>query len=57
MIEEACFWETSVTQIHIPKSVQVIGNGAFSQCNELRRLVFSEGSQLAMVGNDAFINC
>ena len=48
------FYETGITEVQIPASVQTIGEGAFSGCESLQRVTFAEGSQLREIGKDAF---
>ena len=41
----------------IPDSVKSIGEGAFSGCENLEEVTFTENSLLASIGNSAFANC
>lgn len=43
-----------ITEITIPKSVRIIGKGAFELCTKLRRVYFEQGSTLESIGVSAF---
>ena len=44
-------------RVFIPKSVTEIEESAFEDCENLREVVFEEGSKLKVVGREAFRNC
>lgn len=46
-----------LTHIRIPKSVEVIGAGAFYLCKNLKSIDFEEGSLLKSIDHYAFQNC
>lgn len=46
-----------VGEVEIPDSFKFIGEKAFSGCNSLSRVYFSDGSQLSAIGSQAFLNC
>ena len=48
------FTESRITEMHIPASVQSIGENAFYGCYNLQRVTFAEGSQLREIGWRAF---
>ena len=43
--------------VQIPKSVKRIGKQAFKDCQNLEKVIFEEGSQLEIIGEEAFCNC
>ena len=51
------FFHTSLIEVQIPVSVQIIGEGAFNNCRNLSSIVFAEGSQLREIGEEAFSWC
>ena len=53
-IGEWAFYETGLTEVHIPASVRTIGERAFEYCENLQRVTFAEGSQLREIGEWAF---
>ena len=48
------FSNTSLAEVHIPASVQNIGEDAFCQCKSLECALFAKGSQLREIRKDAF---
>ena len=44
------FSNTGIEKITVPKNVAEIEEGAFYQCEELREVVFEEGSKLKEMG-------
>lgn len=51
------FASTSISKITIPKTVEYIGISAFMYCNNLREVIFEEGSEIAEILNGAFAYC
>ena len=47
----------SVRCVHVPDSVENIGDGCFRDCTGLLRVVFGERSSLKWMGVEAFKNC
>ena len=47
----------SIEKIIIPASVRKIDTYAFDGCTKLTEVIFAKGSQLNVVGDDAFRNC
>ena len=47
----------NITSVHIPASVKTIGSSAFANCTSLTAVTFAEGSQLEIVGEQAFRFC
>lgn len=46
--------KSEVESVTIPTSVTAIGNEAFRDCKNLRRVTFAEGSQLKKIGFNCF---
>lgn len=46
-----------IHKIYIPPDVARICDGAFSECQQLQRVVIPNDSQLQKIGNDAFVSC
>ncbi|KAK8894665.1 hypothetical protein M9Y10_023102 [Tritrichomonas musculus] len=56
--EEAFYGMSSITgSINIPNSVESVGSRAFSGCNKINEISFSDGSQCASIGDAAFYGC
>ena len=55
-IPQYAFSNGKLEEVHIPASVQSIGESAFYQCKNLQRVTFAEGSQLKEIGEWAFYN-
>jgi hypothetical protein len=53
-IEEQAFAETGLIEIVIPALVEVLGNGCFQECIQLRSVIFESGSRLREIGTNAF---
>ncbi len=43
--------------VKIPNSVTSIGDGAFSYCENLEKVIFEYRAQLVSIGNNAFLGC
>ena len=61
-IPRGCFYRSGLEEIVIPRKVKkIVGNGyldgAFQGCENLRSVVFEQGSELAEIGNLAFCLC
>lgn len=57
-IDSSAFYGCSnLTSIKIPKSVTSIGDLAFSDCSNLKTVMFEDGIQLRSIGNNAFYEC
>lgn len=55
--DRAFFYESSLTTVSIPTTIQTIGNGAFNSCSNLSSLTISELPNLKKIGEEAFRNC
>lgn len=53
-IESFWFRQSSVKSIVIPKSVEVIEQGAFRKCENLKRVSFQARSRLEKIGVECF---
>lgn len=49
--------DEKITSINIPANVVSIGNGTFSDCNNLTSVTYSPGSKLKKIGANAFSSC
>ena len=56
-IGEYWFCESVLEKIVIPSNVKEIQEGAFRNCENLRKVVFEEGSALKKIGPNAFYGC
>ena len=56
-IEENQYKGKDYERVFIPKSVTEIRHHAFSECENLKVVVFEEGSMLKTIGEDAFNAC
>ena len=56
-IGDYAFYNTSITSIMIPNSINIIGDYCFLLCNNLITVEFMEGSVPNYIGNSAFKNC
>lgn len=54
-IVDDMFIDSSLTSIHIPPNIKVIGDGAFNYCANLSDVTFSDG--LKHIGSIAFVHC
>lgn len=50
------FWGSNIESVEIPASVREIGGCAFCNCENLKRVVFAEGSRLEKIGPWSFCN-
>ena len=48
----SCYGCTSLSSVHLPKNLEIIGGNAFGQCKSLSNIEFPEG--LKKLNNDAF---
>ena len=53
-IPEGSFSNGKLEEVHIPVSVQSIGESTFKECKNLQKVVFAEGSQLREIGERTF---
>ena len=51
------YFKNSCEYVFIPNSVVAIKESAFQECENLRVVVFEEGSRLRTIGENAFYNC
>lgn len=51
LLEEGAFESTGISEITIPKSVREIGSACFSQCKDLKKVIFL-GTELSVPEND-----
>ena len=51
------FFNTDIVSITIPKSVQMIGESAFTNSTRLSEITFEQGSELKRIGPNAFESC
>lgn len=51
------FSYTEVKLVKLPSTLRVLGDGTFYGCDNLRKVVFEEGSALKMIGTEAFKYC
>ncbi len=52
----ACYGMDSIEKIVLPKNIEQIGEYAFAQCKQLKKVTFS-GTALQTIGARAFYNC
>ena len=52
-----CFYIAGIERIVIPKGVTKIEHSAFKNCENLKEVVFEEGSRLRTLGESAFWRC
>lgn len=52
---KAFFADAALTDVKFGSGVTAIGNGAFAGCKSLATLRWSDATQLALIGNEAFI--
>ena len=57
VICKQCYKEKTIERVFIPKSVKEIQDSAFEDCENLREVIFEEGSALKKIGESAFRNC
>jgi hypothetical protein len=53
-IGDLTFAETNITEIYIPKSVEIIGYNTFGYCGKLKTITFEKGSSLNKIYDGAF---
>ena len=51
------FKNSTVESVTVSASVKRLGKGAFQNCGQLRRVVFSDSSALESVGDECFREC
>ena len=51
------FQNTAISSVVFPASLEMIDNGAFSQCEMLESVVFNDKCKLRIFGNECFGNC
>lgn len=56
-IGSSAYYGTSITMVTISKNITSIGSYAFYSCDELRKVVFEEGSQITTISDYAFSDC
>ena len=56
-ISEKCFWNSKISEIHVPRKVKIIEDGAFSECKHLINVTFEEDSRLSEIESEAFQKC
>ena len=56
-IGEEAFDECDIGSVSIPATVTRIGDGAFSECEYLKSVIFRGTPTLASIGEDAFYDC
>ena len=45
-IDSFCFYGSSVKKVHIPESVEHIGDYAFAYCTSIRKITFATSSKI-----------
>ena len=55
--EYAFYQNTFLTEVTIPKGVEVIEESAFDQCVNLNKVTFADGSKIKEIGKQAFWYC
>lgn len=53
-IESVAFSHSSIKSVHIPKSLEIMGNGAFSYCNLIESITFEQGCKIQQIPSYAF---
>lgn len=56
-IGEKAFEGMSLNTVMVPATVRKIGDGAFINCSDLITVIFESGSELSVIGVNAFRNC
>lgn len=56
-INEDMFYETGVTSLVVPRSVEILDFAAFSQMTKLKSLVFEPGSKISIIGRALMNKC
>lgn len=56
-INAYAFATLGIESVKIPASVEVIGDGAFANCQALVSVEFAENSALKFINKEAFLNC
>jgi hypothetical protein len=54
---EAFAWRSSLTEISIPATVEVIGESTFARCKALQEVRIATGSKLSLIEEKAFTEC
>ena len=57
VICEKQFKEGEYESVFIPKSVVAVQKGAFANWKHLQKVTFEEGSELRVIGEEAFMGC
>lgn len=50
------FYDTELTEVHFPSTIQSIGNSAFQQCTNLVTITFAENCDNLTLGTYVFVN-
>lgn len=56
-INDHAFTVSKLSEITIPKNVEVLGDRAFETCKELKKVTFESGSNLKYIGERVFRKC
>ena len=56
-IKAFCFAYSGLTGIQFPSSLEIIEEEAFSECKDLIKVIFAEGSKLSEIEPSAFQGC
>lgn len=56
-IEAQAFYNTSITKLTIPATIEKIGNAAFAHCEQLKEVVFEEGISIDAIAWGSFAYC
>ena len=57
IIEQDTFYNTSITSLIIPRSVEILKYAAFSYLTLIESIIFESGSNLRVIENRAFASC
>jgi hypothetical protein len=53
-IDRRVFYRSGLTAVHLPASIEVIGESCFYSCGSLTSVTFDAGSRLSRIESDAF---